>query len=599
MLNCCSVCSPKEPSERLVARPSPPRRNSKLKVDEGASCGSDRPKNADGAKGEDSFRSAAGSGRRNGSSKASRDLTNNIGIGLASPRAKAVAAAARPDSNDTSARAGSKLPPKQKPSRRSESKGAGSAAAEGSTGGTKSHDSVQKFTADSSGAGPPIAEDSGDSDQSPEQKDDLMPFKRQRTRGMSEPGEQLQKRKSLSCMENYLKLKAEIKKDQTMASASAEASAVPADAEDAPRTVTADNIDVSLRVVRGEDWCWTEEDGGAGSVGIILSFDQDAMTAQVLWEQTCEAHSHYRFGHFRDLTLVQQAAEETLATIGRRNSQEFFSAKKQTLLIFDWDDTLFPTTYVRDDMDLSWRKPMKDQDLSPREKADITKNLDVCAVKVVDLLRSANKLGKLVLVTLARSPWVFESSKNFFPAVGELIKELNVPVVYAQDGIHVDYDKQEMSSDEEVEKFWSGVKGKAIARECRDFYSQYEGQSWKNVISIGDSDFERLGTQSATEDYMKEIGLEGNCSKVVDVNGHMYKVRTKTFKMVDQPTIEELTVEVDMLKTWLPLMVKLDSGFDVNLNNADDPHVLRNIEKVLRGQNSANNELPPKGASKQ
>lgn len=294
-----------------------------------------------------------------------------------------------------------------------------------------------------------------------------------------------------------------------------------------------------------------------------------------------------------------EAAENPMATIGRRNSQDFFSAKLQTLLIFDWDDTLFPTTYVRDDMDLCWRKPMKDQDVTPREKADITKKLDVCAMKVVELLRSANKLGKLVLVTLARSPWVFESSKNFFPAVGELIKELNVPVVYAQEGIQVDYDKQEMSSDEEIEKFWAGVKGKAIARECRDFYSQYEGQSWKNVISIGDSDFERLGTQSATEDYMKEIGLQGNSSQVVDVNGHMYKVRTKTFKMVDQPTIEELTVEVDMLKTWLPLMVKLDSGFDVNLNNADDPHVLKNIEKVLRGQTPADSGLPPKGASKQ
>lgn len=64
----------------------------------------------------------------------------------------------------------------------------------------------------------------------------------------------------------------------------------------------------------------------------------------------------------------------------------------------------------------------------------------------------------------------------------------------------------------------------------------------------------------------------------------MYKVRTKTFKMVDEPTIEELTVEVEMLKAWLPLMVKLDSSFDVNLNNADDPEVLQSIEKTLRGE---------------
>ena len=45
--------------------------------------------------------------------------------------------------------------------------------------------------------------------------------------------------------------------------------------------------------------------------------------------------------------------------------------------------------------------------------------------------------------------------------------------------------KEKMSSDEEIERFWSTVKGRAIARECSKFYSQYEGQSWKNVISIG------------------------------------------------------------------------------------------------------------------
>ena len=100
----------------------------------------------------------------------------------------------------------------------------------------------------------------------------------------------------------------------------------------------------------------------------------------------------------------------------------------------------------------------------------------------------------------------------------------------------MDYNKQNMSSDEEIERFWSSVKGKAIARECNKFYSQYEGQSWKNVISIGDSDFERLGTQNAMENYMRETGIDSD--GLVDVNGHMYKVRTKTFKMLDEPTVE-------------------------------------------------------------
>ena len=53
----------------------------------------------------------------------------------------------------------------------------------------------------------------------------------------------------------------------------------------------------------------------------------------------------------------------------------------------------------------------------------------------------------------------------------------------------VDYNKEKMSTDE-IERFWSSVKGKAIARECNKFYSQYEGclgarQLYAEVFSFG------------------------------------------------------------------------------------------------------------------
>ena len=402
--------------------------------------------------------------------------------------------------------------------------------------------------------GPDVAQ--ADSGATAEAKE-LMPFKRQKTRS---GGRALQRQKT-AAMEDYL---------QTLP----EAEAKPSKA----LQVNAENIAVNLRVTRGPDWSWGEEDGGKS--GVILSFDKATGLAQVLWEGG-QAHKHYRFGHDKNDLMICTNSETS--PLGRRNSQLFFSSKSQTLLIFDWDDTLFPTTYVRDDLKLVWNKPLKDQDLSPAEKATISKKLDLCATHVVELLKGADRVGKVVLLTLARAPWVSESCKNFFSSVGRLIKQLQIPIIYAQEGIMVDYSKEKMSSDEEIERFWSSVKGKAIARECNKFYSQYEGQSWKNVISIGDSDFERLGTQHAMENYMREQGIDGD-GKLVDINGHLYKVRTKTFKMLDEPTVEELTVEVDMLKAWLPLMVTLDSSFDVNLNNADDPQVLRAIDKTLRGQ---------------
>ena len=105
--------------------------------------------------------------------------------------------------------------------------------------------------------------------------------------------------------------------------------------------VTPENIAVNLRVTRGPDWTWSDEDGGEGKTGVILSFDKSKTIAQVLWEGG-QAHKHYRFGLKSDLMICIGAN----SSLGRRNSQLFFASKSQTLLIFDWDDTLFPTTYV-------------------------------------------------------------------------------------------------------------------------------------------------------------------------------------------------------------------------------------------------------------
>mmetsp|Transcript_105852 Transcript_105852/g.225930 ORF Transcript_105852/g.225930 Transcript_105852/m.225930 type:complete len:502 (-) Transcript_105852:30-1535(-) len=396
------------------------------------------------------------------------------------------------------------------------------------------------------------------------QEDQLMPFRRQKS--VKDMAGGIKRRQSVASMDIYMKASRE--------------------RLEGSEAVTMENVTVPLHVVRGPDWKWGNQDGGVGQVGIINRIDQKTETVTVFWESTKQEYTHYRIGRSsRDLVLAngeRQAAASSSPRIDRRNSQAFFSQKTQTCIILDWDDTLFPTTYVRDDLELCWRRPMKDQNLDPSAKAEIGRNLAKCAENVRQLLRSCSQFGKVILVTLAKSPWVAESCKNFYPAIGQLIRELEVPVIYAQDGIQHDYQKAKFQSDQEAEKYWSMIKGKAIARELRDFYSQYEGQSWKNIISIGDSDFERLGTQYATEDYMRETGIMGKMD-LTEVGGHVYKVRTKTFKMLDQPTIEELTVEVAMVHKWLPLMVKLDNGFDVNLNDVEDPRTLQTIERTLRG----------------
>jgi len=308
----------------------------------------------------------------------------------------------------------------------------------------------------------------------------------------------------------------------------------------------------------------------------------------------------------------------------RRDSQQQYAEKTQTVIIFDWDDTLFPTAYVRHDLGLSTRKHLRHQDLRPDAMSQVQATLARAAGAASQLLRLAARRGKVVIVTLARSPWVTASCMHFYPGIGELIDELGIQVVYAQEGQQVEYDKVDMMATEQFETFWAEMKGKAIAEALREFYSQYEGQSWKNIISLGDSDFERWGAMAAARQYAEAQGLVSDSSvfpgtrsrapgarrgpfsavgaqlsvssvmRYINpgrgrrmswegtISGQKFKVRTKTFKMLDEPTVEELVVELNLLHQWLPMMVMLNDSFDVDLNSLDDKAHLENIENTLR-----------------
>jgi hypothetical protein len=293
----------------------------------------------------------------------------------------------------------------------------------------------------------------------------------------------------------------------------------------------------------------------------------------------------------------QHVAQPVVEHIPRapRNSQRNFNARDQTVIIFDWDDTLFPTAYVRSDLELSLKVPLKDQNILEPLKAEVGDQLAQCVKQVEQLLKLATSFGKVFIVTLARYPWVANSCSFFYHGMDAVLESLDVRVVYAQQGEQVDYNRVRMMQDMDAEMYWSQMKGKAIAKEVRKFYTQYPGQSWKNVISIGDSDFERVGTKCAMEEYMREQGVLDSSALAgrpapqygttveADVNGHHYKLRTKTFKMVDQPTVEELLLQLAMCKKWLPMMVNLDEGFDIDINDLEDPSRIKAIEEMLRG----------------
>lgn len=278
----------------------------------------------------------------------------------------------------------------------------------------------------------------------------------------------------------------------------------------------------------------------------------------------------------------------------RRDSQWAFAEKSNTCVIVDWDDTIFPTTWVREDCGMYWRDPLQQQ-LEAGPRRDLIESLlGKLLRRIEDFFDEATQCTNVFIVTLAKRPWVEMSIRNFMPELATTI--LNRPeirIIYAQEyaeGADRQYARSEFMSNEEVKSFWSNVKGAAITQELDEFHRRHNA-SWKNVISLGDSDFERFGTIAAGAEYMKrELGENGQVlttgatAEGLTKDGHKVKLRTKTLKMLDEPTVEELTAEITLLHRWLPHMVQRDCGFDIELDNTEDNEHLMAIDKDITGE---------------
>jgi len=89
---------------------------------------------------------------------------------------------------------------------------------------------------------------------------------------------------------------------------------------------------------------------------------------------------------------------------------------------------------VRHYMGLHWKYPLEQQEVTTAmQKQKIKKALDEFADEVEFLLNLALRMGRVVIVTLAKEPWVSLSCENFFPAkIAKLIEDNNISIVYAQ-----------------------------------------------------------------------------------------------------------------------------------------------------------------------
>mmetsp|Transcript_47788 Transcript_47788/g.75551 ORF Transcript_47788/g.75551 Transcript_47788/m.75551 type:complete len:172 (-) Transcript_47788:112-627(-) len=169
-------------------------------------------------------------------------------------------------------------------------------------------------------------------------------------------------------------------------------------------------------------------------------------------------------------------------------------------------------------------------------------------------------LGGVTIITMAKTYWVEDCINTLMPEVGRILKELGIEVVSARTSITHQLHREAMGDCRDYSQY---LKKKAMQRVVKRFYRQLSSclatmdcmPSWKNIISIGDSDAERLALQDAVG-YLSQY----------DKYGRVQQCRCKTVRLVEEPSLEKLTEQLNSLAELLPGLVLHDGDVDLDAN---------------------------------
>lgn len=233
-----------------------------------------------------------------------------------------------------------------------------------------------------------------------------------------------------------------------------------------------------------------------------------------------------------------------------------------TVIIFDWDDTLFPTWFITEVVLPCMPPEREDGHKKSRSKNDqpipwdspFAEALRQHAITLRDLLITACSIGRVGIVTLSQRPWVTSSARRYLLGVDfdALLKELRIPIIYARESI-----KRQVVCIAEVEEgvnVFAVAKQRAMQKALKKLYGK--GSPWRNIISVGDANHER--------DAIKEL-LWG-----IDLPLQERPPCCKTVKLMEEPSAEQLGAELLLLGMWLKSMVEHEEDFDIVMDDSEE-----------------------------
>mmetsp|Transcript_48354 Transcript_48354/g.136020 ORF Transcript_48354/g.136020 Transcript_48354/m.136020 type:complete len:384 (-) Transcript_48354:183-1334(-) len=235
----------------------------------------------------------------------------------------------------------------------------------------------------------------------------------------------------------------------------------------------------------------------------------------------------------------------SLSTIASCSHLERWSDRDETLIIFDWDDTLCPTTHGQEN-----------PECAEQDRAQLQAHEEV----VARLLRVAGEVGHISIVSMAGTGWIERTLDNFMPGLKPLIAELNIPVTLAREGVPKRDKRQAFAEGREPSTY---LKRRTMMKVVRNFYrtsigNETKERSWKNVVSIGDSTAEKLALQDIVLARVQR-----------DRKGRWKDCRCKTIKLKTEPTLAELSAQLCRVAESLPALVMHDGDLDMEFEEEE------------------------------
>jgi len=241
-------------------------------------------------------------------------------------------------------------------------------------------------------------------------------------------------------------------------------------------------------------------------------------------EEELDPHANTHSDHRLSLDLTPLSCKST-------DSTAEFHKPNQTIIIFDWDDTLCPSTTCMRSHGLNV--------LGAPPEGMVAQQLEDLSHEVCSLLEQAATLAeKVVVVTNAEEGWVDLSCKAWLPYLKDTLTNCEVASARSM------WEPRGIASP-------AGWKARAFEDVIDRFYSQYKHQSWKNIISIGDAPHEREAL-----------------SRVVRwaPSGQGKRCRSKSVKFVLRPSIVQLIREIQLLRESLKEIVWHDDDLDLHFS---------------------------------